>query len=52
MVGSLQGKLNAVVKVGKNLIEKSDPADGAIIEEKITDLRTQWDNICALSVDR
>ena len=52
MIGALQGKLNAVVKTGMNLKEKSDPGDGAVIEEKISELRTQWDEICALSVER
>ena len=52
MIGSLQGKLNAVVKTGMALVEKSDPADGAIIEEKISDLKTQWEEICSLSVER
>ena len=52
MIGSLQGKLNAVVKTGMALVEKSDVTDGAIIEEKISELRNQWEDICALSVER
>ena len=34
------------------LVEKSDVTDGAIIEEKISELKSQWEDICALSVER
>ncbi len=52
MVGALQSTLNSVVKTGKMLIEKSDPSDASIINEKISELRAVWDQICSLSVER
>ena len=34
------------------MIDKSDPTDAITVEAKIADLRSRWDDVCGISVDR
>ena len=51
-LGKKQTKLNAIVKAGSILTAKSNADDVQVIEEKIEILRSRWDIVCSLSVDR
>ncbi|XP_057312331.1 microtubule-actin cross-linking factor 1, isoforms 6/7-like [Hydractinia symbiolongicarpus] len=51
-LGKKQSKFNATVKAGKTLVDKSQPHEVTIIEEKITVLSSRWDVVCHVSVDR
>lgn len=52
MLGANQTSMDGTVKTGKVLMDKSPPDDVIAIEGKIADLKTRWDAICALSVER
>lgn len=53
MLGANQTSMDGTIKTGKLLMDKSSDDDDAItIEGKIADLKTRWDAICALSVER
>ena len=51
-IGKKQTKLNAVLKIGNTLKEKSEPEDAEIIQAKIDDLCARWEVLCAISVER
>lgn len=52
MLGAHQTSMDGTIKTGKLLMDKSSDDDAIAIEGKIADLKTRWDAICALSVDR
>ena len=52
MLGANQTSMDGTTKTGKVLMDKSPQDDAIAIECKIADLKTRWDAICALSVER
>lgn len=52
MLGANQTSMDGTIKTGKLLMDKSSDDDSIAIEGKIADLKTRWDAICALSVER
>lgn len=52
MLGANQTSMDGTIKTGKLLMDKSSDDDAITIEGKIADLKTRWDAICALSVER
>ncbi|EDO29908.1 predicted protein [Nematostella vectensis] len=52
MLGANQAGLDATVKMGKQLMDRSLDEDAITIEGKIADLKARWDAVCGLSVER
>ena len=52
MLGAHQASMDATIKAGKVLMDKSEQNDAVMIEGKIADLKARWDAVCGLSVER
>ena len=52
MLGAKQPTLDSVVRLGRNLKDRSPKPDHPVLQEMINELKTKWNSICAKSVDR